>query len=149
MIEAARAANAHEFIQKFEEGYDTVVGERGVQLSGGQKQRIAIARTLLMDPRIVILDEATSSLDSESERLVQEAMEKLLENRTGIVIAHRLSTILHCDRIIVLDEGEITETGSHTDLLKRGGVYSKLYRLQFGRSEEMNDSIPPDSPELS
>lgn len=149
MIEAARAANAHEFIQKFEEGYDTVVGERGVQLSGGQKQRIAIARTLLMDPRIVILDEATSSLDSESERLVQEAMEKLLENRTGIVIAHRLSTILHCDRIIVLDEGEITETGSHIDLLKRGSVYLKLYRLQFGRSEEMNDSIPPDSPELS
>ena len=131
--EAARKANAWEFIQKFPEGMDTLVGERGTQLSGGQRQRVAIARAVLKNPKILILDEATSSLDSESERLVQDALEKLMKGRTSIVIAHRLSTIRQADLILVLDHGRIVEKGTHEELLKsEEGLYRSLSELQFG-----------------
>lgn len=128
---AARAANAHEFVSEFPEGYRTTVGERGVKLSGGQRQRLAIARALLKDPRILILDEATSSLDSESEALVQAALERLMAGRTTFVIAHRLSTVLKADRIAVLDHGRIVQLGSHATLLSQTGLYRDLYRRQF------------------
>ena len=129
--EAARKANALEFIESFPEKFDTVVGERGVKLSGGQRQRIAIARAILKDPRILILDEATSSLDARSEVLVQEALEKLMEGRTTIVIAHRLSTIKKVDRIFVIKDGQLAETGSHAELTQlSNGIYSNLLKLQ-------------------
>jgi len=131
VMEAARMANAHRFILEFPQGYDTVIGERGVRLSGGERQRIAIARALLKNPPILILDEATSALDTESEMLVQQAIERLMENRTSLVIAHRLSTILNADRIVVLDHGRIAQEGSHEELVARPGIYRKLYRLQF------------------
>jgi subfamily B ATP-binding cassette protein MsbA len=131
---AARAANAHDFILEFPHGYDTVVGDRGAQLSGGQRQRLAIARAILRDPQILIFDEATSALDSESEALVQEAMDRLLEGRTTFVIAHRLSTIRHADKILVLDRGRLTEHGTHSELMTREGVYRRLYQLQFGNA---------------
>ncbi len=135
IIEAARKANAHDFIQNFTDGFETVVGERGVRLSGGQKQRIAIARAILKDPSILVLDEATSSLDAESEQLVQEALGKLMENRTTIVIAHRLSTIQKVDRIFVLNQGELVESGTHHDLIqKEEGLYHNLVKLQFQES---------------
>ena len=129
--EAARIANAHNFIAEFDKGYDTPVGNRGVMLSGGQRQRIAIARALLKDPQVLIFDEATSSLDTESERLVQEAIDKLMKNRTSIVIAHRLSTIKNADRILVLDRGRIVECGTHDSLIAENGLYQRLYTMQF------------------
>ncbi len=133
IITAAKNANAHDFIINTEKGYDTVIGERGVKLSGGQKQRIAIARALLKNSPIMILDEATSSLDTESEQLIQDAIEKLTQNRTSIVIAHRLSTIKDADRIVVLENGKIAGVGTHNDLLKdEKSIYKKLYELQFG-----------------
>jgi len=131
LLAAAQAANAHRFIAEMPQGYDTVIGERGVKLSGGQRQRLAIARALLKNPPILILDEATSALDSESEMLVQQAIERLMENRTSFVIAHRLSTILHAHQIIVLDKGRIVQHGTHDELLKQTGVYRKLYEMQF------------------
>jgi ATP-binding cassette subfamily B protein len=132
IVAAARQANAHQFIETLPEGYDTLVGERGAQLSGGQRQRIAIARAILADPAILILDEATSSLDAESERLVQDALDKLMENRTSIIVAHRLSTVRRCDQILVMSGGTIVERGTHEELLQRpGGLYGTLARLQL------------------
>jgi subfamily B ATP-binding cassette protein MsbA len=131
----ARAANAHEFIVKLPQGYDTLVGERGAILSGGQRQRLSMARALLKDAPILILDEATSALDSESERLVQQAIDRLMQGRTVIVIAHRLSTICYADRIVVLDDGRIVQMGRHTDLMAAGGLYAELYQLQFETHE--------------
>jgi len=128
---AARAANAHAFIMALPNGYDTVLGERGTRLSGGQRQRLAIARALLVDPPILILDEATSALDTESERLVQEAVDRLLTGRTVFVIAHRLSTVVHADLILVLDRGRIIERGTHAELLAERGAYFRLHALQF------------------
>jgi len=131
VVASARVANAHEFIMELPQGYETVIGERGVKLSGGQKQRIAIARAILKDPEILIFDEATSSLDSESELLVQEALDRLMKDHTTFVIAHRLSTIRRADRIIVIDRGKIVEVGKHDELMERSGLYRKLYDLQF------------------
>jgi len=132
---AARAANAHAFIERLPEGYGTMLGERGTRLSGGERQRLAIARALLRDPPILILDEATSALDTESERLVQEAIDKLLEGRTVFVIAHRLSTVQHASQILVMERGRIVQRGRHEDLLASGGLYCRLYELQFGADE--------------
>ncbi|HYZ00767.1 MAG TPA: ABC transporter ATP-binding protein [Candidatus Binatia bacterium] len=131
LVAAARAAHVHDFIESLPQGYDTLVGERGHRLSGGEKQRLAIARVILQDPRILILDEATSNLDSESERLIQAALEPLFEGRTSIVIAHRLSTVLAADRILVLDRGRLVEQGTHRELLLENGLYARLYRTQF------------------
>ena len=133
---AARAAAAHEFIVKLPNGYDTFLGERGTRLSGGQRQRIAIARAILKDPPILLLDEATSSLDAESERAVQEALEKLMQNRTTIVIAHRLATVLKADRIVVMDHGRIVAIGTHAELIRRNALYARLAALQFGEESE-------------
>lgn len=131
LVNATKAANIHQFIMDLPEGYNTIVGERGYRLSGGEKQRLALARVLLKDPRIMILDEATSHLDSESEALIQEALERMYTNRTSIVIAHRLSTILSADLILVMDKGEVIERGTHRDLLALGGLYAHLYETQF------------------
>jgi ABC-type multidrug transport system fused ATPase/permease subunit len=132
ILEAARQANAMEFISRFPDGLETLVGERGVQLSGGQRQRIAIARAILKNPAILILDEATSSLDTENERLVQEALDKLMIGRTSFVIAHRLSTIYNADKIIVIDQGEVKEMGTHEELLAmEDGIYKQLTKLQI------------------
>src|SRR3712207_6648503 len=137
VLAAARAAHAAEFIDRLPAGLETRVGERGVKLSGGQRQRIAIARVFLKDPAVVVLDEATSSLDSESERLVEQAMEELLEGRSTLIIAHRLSTVQRADRVAVLDRGRIVEEGTHVDLLARGGLYARLYRGQFREPVEV------------
>lgn len=131
MTAAAKAANAYEFIMKAPDGFNTLLGERGIGLSGGQKQRLSIARVFLRNPRLLILDEATSALDSESEQLVQEALDNLMQNRTSIIIAHRLSTIINVDKIIVMDKGKIVETGRHEELLKQNGRYTELYHMQF------------------
>lgn len=141
IVAAAKAANAHDFIMETPEGYQTRVGSRGSTLSGGQRQRIAIARAILRDPRILILDEATSALDTESEVLIQEALERLMKKRTSFVIAHRLSTILSADRIVVMNQGRIVEIGNHQELLAKGGLYAKLYQTQFRNGA--------DAPELS
>lgn len=133
MIAAAKAAAIHERILELDDGYDTIVGERGYKLSGGEKQRIAIARVILKNPRILILDEATSALDTHSERLIQAALEPLMQGRTTLAIAHRLSTILAADVILVVDKGEIVERGTHEELLKLGGVYARLYNEQFSQ----------------
>ena len=134
VLAAARAANCHDFILRMKSGYDSRVGERGVSLSGGQRQRLAIARVLLRDPRILILDEATSALDTHSERLIQDATEKLMKNRTAIVIAHRLSTVVNANRILVMEQGRIVDIGKHEELLERPGLYRDLYQLQFAEA---------------
>jgi subfamily B ATP-binding cassette protein MsbA len=145
MINAARAANAHDFIMELPEKYETVIGNRGMMLSGGQRQRLAIARALMKDPQILVFDEATSSLDTESERLVQEAIDRLMVGRTAIVIAHRLSTILNADKILVVKEGRIVEQGKHEQLLQQGGLYRRLYDLQFDQNhaDQNKSQIPP------
>jgi ABC-type multidrug transport system fused ATPase/permease subunit len=131
LIAATRAAYAHDFIMQLPKGYDTEIGERGVKLSGGQKQRLALARAILADPRILILDEATSSVDAEAEYLIQQALDEVLKGRTAIVIAHRLSTIRNADRIIALEDGHIREVGDHRELMARDGLYSNLYQRQI------------------
>ncbi len=140
VVAAAKAAAIHDRIMELSEGYDTVVGERGYKLSGGEKQRIAIARVILKDPRILILDEATSALDTHSERLIQAALERLMQGRTTIAIAHRLSTILAADQILVVDKGQIVERGTHAELLERGGLYAQLYNEQFASAAEVAES---------
>jgi ABC-type multidrug transport system fused ATPase/permease subunit len=129
---AAREAHCHEFIARLPQGYDTFVGERGVKLSGGERQRIAVARAILKDAPILVLDEATSSLDSESEALIQDALDTLMQGKTVIAIAHRLSTIMHMDRIVVVEGGRIADEGTHDELLARGGLYQKLWNIQAG-----------------
>jgi len=136
---AARTANIHDFVVALPDGYETIAGERGYRLSGGEKQRLALARVILKDPRILVLDEATSSLDSESEALIQEALKRVMAGRTSIVIAHRLSTILAADLILVMDRGQIVERGTHAELLEQGGLYARLYETQFRRKVEEQD----------
>ena len=137
---AAKAANAYSFIQQLPQGYDTLVGDRGLALSGGQRQRIAIARAILKNPRILILDEATSALDTESEKIVQAALEQLMKNRTAVVIAHRLSTIRHADYIVVIDHGKMAEAGTHEELIAQKGLYAKLYACLLYTSPSPRDS---------
>jgi subfamily B ATP-binding cassette protein MsbA len=133
IVQAAKDANAHEFIMQLPEGYDTKIGERGLNLSGGQRQRIAIARAILKNPQLLILDEATSALDTESEKIVQAALDRLMVGRTSFVIAHRLSTIFNADQIYVIEKGHIREHGTHEELLALGGLYSSLYNIQFSK----------------
>jgi ATP-binding cassette subfamily C protein CydCD len=138
LIEAARQANAHEFIARLPDGYETMIGERGVQLSGGQRQRLAIARAILKDAPMLILDEATSHLDSENERLVHQALKRLMSGRTTLMIAHRLSTVREADNLVVLDEGTVVEQGTHETLVKKGGVYARLVAINEGEAPNQN-----------
>ena len=146
IVAAAKMANAHDFVSAFPDGYDTQVGEKGIQLSGGQKQRIAIARAIIRDPKILILDEATSALDNTSERIVQEALDNLLKlkKRTTIVIAHRLTTIRNADKIVVLSDGKVVEEGNHDDLFAKNGQYATLVKLQMSsiESESVKSNLP-------
>ena len=132
IVQAAKSAEAHEFIQQLPEGYDTIVGERGQKLSGGQRQRLAISRAILKDPPILVLDEATSAVDNETEAAIQRSLSKITEGRTTIVIAHRLSTIRQADCIYVMEAGQIVEQGTHAELLSRKGIYTKLWQVQSG-----------------
>jgi ATP-binding cassette subfamily B protein len=134
---AARRAQAHEFVENLPDGYDTLVGERGVRLSGGQRQRIAIARTMLKDPAILVLDEATSAVDTETEALIQSSLSSFARDRTTFVIAHRLSTVRTADHLVVLDDGEVVESGSHRDLLRADGLYANLWRVQAGDFDDL------------
>jgi ABC-type multidrug transport system fused ATPase/permease subunit len=136
LIEAAREANAHEFIARLPDGYDTMIGERGVQLSGGQRQRLSIARAILKDAPVLILDEATSHLDSENERLVHQALKRLMVGRTTLMIAHRLSTVREADQLVVLDEGAVVEHGTHEALVEKGGVYARLVAMNDGEAPD-------------
>eukprot|EP01083_Nonionella_stella_P294167 1000257_1 len=144
---AAKSANAHKFIMKLEDGYDTDVGQSGHKMSGGQKQRIAIARAIVRDPRILLLDEATSALDSESERVVQAALDKVMTGRTTIIVAHRLSTIRQADKIILIQEGKVTEEGSHDDLMAKGGAYMNLVQSQAKNDQEANSCLKNEQAE--
>ncbi len=135
MEAAAKAANAHDFIMQLPNGYETMLGDRGMNISGGQRQRISIARAILKNPQILILDEATSALDTESERVVQEALDRLMVGRTSFVIAHRLSTIKNADKIMVLEKGQLIEQGNHDELMAMDGLYAHLYKIQY-RSKE-------------
>jgi ATP-binding cassette subfamily B protein len=142
IIAAAKTARAHEFILRLADGYDSMVGERGQSLSGGERQRISIARALLIDPRILILDEATSSVDTETEREIQLALDNLVQGRTTIAIAHRLSTLSRADRLVVMERGQITESGQHDELMERSGTYARLYQAQLEMHEGQTISTP-------
>ncbi len=145
MVSAAKAANIHDFIAELPDEYDTVVGERGYRLSGGERQRIAIARVILKDPQILVLDEATSHLDSLSEALIQDALQRVMQGRTSLVIAHRLSTILAADKILVMDKGRLVESGTHVTLLANGGLYASLYETQFRNETDVERMREVDS----
>ncbi len=146
VIEAASDARIHDFVMSLPEGYDTWVGERGITLSGGQKQRVAIARTLLLDPRILVLDDSTSSVDMETEYLIQAALAELLKGRTAFVIAHRIRTVRNADQILVLNEGRIVERGRHDELIGRGGLYREIYDAQLRDQEDLADAVAQSSP---
>jgi ATP-binding cassette subfamily B protein len=139
--EAAKMAGAHAFVEGLEDGYETMVGERGVKLSGGQRQRIALARTILRDPEILVLDEATSHVDNETEAIIQNNLDDLVADRTTFAIAHRLSTVREADQILVMDDGEITETGTHEELLAADGLYAMLWRVQLGELRDLPDDF--------
>jgi ATP-binding cassette subfamily B protein len=147
VVEAAKAAEAHEFITNLPEGYDTEVGEHGVKLSGGQRQRVSIARTILADPAILVFDEATSAVDTETELLIQQSLDRVTENRTTFVIAHRLSTVRDADTILVIEDGRIVERGTHEELLDTDGLYANLWRVQAGEIEELPEAFVAEARE--